>query len=516
MRKKSSSISFLLFILSIQILFKKTLAIPFWKNRRKNRNHIPKLSSKMNREVKDSRSSLGDVLCNADAAAFNSFRSLEGFDSSKIRVAFCNQTNERLILCWVSSKGKLCHYYTLEPASLTITKLGRGSSELQFKQNPIHVESTGLGHAFVIGNESLKKAERQEKEESDSSSTTYFSDDSSGELNKLSMKAKHIVAAYRPMLGSLRQNQRTRRNAKQSCVHMVTITESQITRERKSHDLRKEYYLTICEGIVDNTPLDTSDKVYREENWGGWMIKCEQGLFENDGLDHVKARLIQDIEAASEKLPIHARTFLQKTTPIWINRHQQFGPQSLPTSGLGMCFHPGKDWLIENGMSSEKCGGVELYETSDYLSDADLWHTGGVILHELSHAWHCKHVKDGYENEEILKCYQAAMECGLYDRVKVHCLDGSVEERRAYACQDAMEYFAELSVAYLGGAGKEKDIEYNKWYPFNRKQLLEHDKRAHTLLEKIWGNCSHETSNAVEEESSTFEEWLSIVQHNLM
>ena len=74
----------------------------------------------------------------------------------------------------------------------------------------------------------------------------------------------------------------------------------------------------------------------------------------------------------------------------------------------------------------------------------------------------------------------------LYDRVQVHTLDGDKEERRAYACTDPMEYFAELSVAFLGGTGEDEDLEFNKWFPFNRNQLKEHDPRAYRLLKKVW------------------------------
>ena len=74
----------------------------------------------------------------------------------------------------------------------------------------------------------------------------------------------------------------------------------------------------------------------------------------------------------------------------------------------------------------------------------------------------------------------------LYDKVCVHTLDGKTEERRAYACTDAMEYFAELSVAFLGGTGDDEDLEFNKWFPFNRKQLKAHDPRAYRMLKKMW------------------------------
>lgn len=78
------------------------------------------------------------------------------------------------------------------------------------------------------------------------------------------------------------------------------------------------------------------------------------------------------------------------------------------------------------------------------------------------------------------------MEEKLYDCVPVHNGKGGVDKRRAYACTNAMEYFAELSVAFLGGVGEDEDLEFNKWFPFNRKQIKEHDPRAYCLLKKLW------------------------------
>jgi hypothetical protein len=41
----------------------------------------------------------------------------------------------------------------------------------------------------------------------------------------------------------------------------------------------------------------------------------------------------------------------------------------------------------------------------------------------------------------------------------------------------------------LGGLD---DKEYNKWYPFNRKQIKEHDPRAFAMLCKMWGVAKDE------------------------
>ena len=249
----------------------------------------------------------------------------------------------------------------------------------------------------------------------------------------------------------------------------------------------------------DSTPLDTSKKVYYEATFGRWPVKCEDGLFkEGDKLQNVKKQIEEDLVAASAKLPTTSYTCLQSSTPIWINRNQKYGPRCAPVTGTGACFHPEKEWIESNGMCGEKCGGVELYEVEKYADDRNLWHgTGGVMLHEFSHAWHYKFVEDGYENREILECYHQAMEEKLYDNVSVHCFDDEgesngktkkqkIKKQRAYACTNAMEYFAELSTAFLGGVGDDQDIEFNRWFPFNRKQVKEHDPRAYKLLKKIW------------------------------
>ncbi|KAK1737358.1 hypothetical protein QTG54_012225 [Skeletonema marinoi] len=171
------------------------------------------------------------------------------------------------------------------------------------------------------------------------------------------------------------------------------------------------------------------------------------------------------------------------TTPIWINKSHMWGPRVAPIRGRDACFHPGAQWLSRNGDNPLKCGGVEFYDAKHYLSDCDHWGPGGLILHELSHAWHNIHVANGYDNEQIEECYEMAMKDGLYDCVRVHGSQGP--KCKAYACTDPMEYFAELSVAFLGGL--DDTLEHNKWFPFNRTQLREHDPRAFDMLCQMWG-----------------------------
>jgi hypothetical protein len=138
--------------------------------------------------------------------------------------------------------------------------------------------------------------------------------------------------------------------------------------------------------------------------------------------------------------------------------------------------------LVENGLCADKHKCIEINDGPGYTKHIDLWGPGGLMVHELSHAYHHRMLLDGYENKDIEECYNAAMREGLYDCVKVRGSQGP--EAKAYACTNCMEYFAELSTAFLGGTDKEK--EFNKWFPFNRYQLKEHDPRAYKLLSRLW------------------------------
>jgi len=316
-----------------------------------------------------------------------------------------------------------------------------------------------------------------------------------------------IIAGYRPRKLFLPNNGLKKVKYDEGlCVHIVTITRQspsqrrtvlELDQEAMASAIRWQYQLTTCASVIDNEPLDTSNKDYTDMKIGGWPIKCEKGLFceaiveedENSSyqtLLKVRKQMDIDLKAAMLKLPPNAVNLLKKSTPIYINKSQDYGPKCIPVKGRGMCFHPDYQWLKENGMATAKCGCIELFQACEYLDGNHLWHgKGGVMIHELAHAWHNKFLENGYSNEEIERCYKLAMEEKLYDSVKVHLMDGT-RKRRAYACTNAMEYFAELSVAFLGGVGDDENLEFNKWYPFNRKELKEHDPRAYEMLKEMW------------------------------
>jgi hypothetical protein len=170
---------------------------------------------------------------------------------------------------------------------------------------------------------------------------------------------------------------------------------------------------------------------------------------------------------------------------VWLNDTLTYGCREEPVVGRGCCYHPegGADWLSSNGMSTKKSGCIEIYSAVDYLNDNGLWGVGGVLVHELSHAYHNKYCEGGYTNCEVDAAFRAAMSRGLYDSVAVHGRQGLRGPVRAYACANRMEFWAELSVAYMWA---EDDQEYNKWFPHNRSQLALHDPETYAIIDRLW------------------------------
>ena len=236
---------------------------------------------------------------------------------------------------------------------------------------------------------------------------------------------------------------------------------------------------------LDTTPVDTTSKVYEEVVLGGWPCMVEPGCWGQEGDESLRKQLSDDIAEAAKKLPPHAREYLRQHCKIYINKSMCWGPRCAPVFGRGACYHPDESWLIENGMCPDKHMCVEFNDiTRTYRSDRGLWGPGGLVLHELCHAYHHHLVDDGYKNKYIEDVYRNAMNEKLYECVKVKGRQGPTA--KAYACTNCFEYFAELSTAFLGGTGADKDADFNKWYPFNRHDIEIHDPRAFEMLASLW------------------------------
>mmetsp|Transcript_3354 Transcript_3354/g.9300 ORF Transcript_3354/g.9300 Transcript_3354/m.9300 type:complete len:608 (+) Transcript_3354:296-2119(+) len=471
-----------------------------------------------------------------------------GWDARGLEVVFRNESPSPLVLCWVSDSGEPHHFYRLDPVSTA--KRPSSFSRRRFRLvDTDHLEHTHPGHAFCLGYAGDEKdVEHVQRSRSlirqTATGTRRKTNHEGAKRNDRIRRSRKdgtssiVVAGYRPAFRSSSSGSTSSSSSPSVLsrrVQLVTIShesaDQQFLRRRTSQTKRACFgALPWCLGGKRRTPLhenesqygddsdddddnnndfprldpngwramvrwvetrskphDTTSKVYEKVTFGGWPCCLEPNW---SGGDAVSAKKLErDIRAAAELLPSHARDYLQKHCTIWINRSLSWGPADCPEKGRGSCYHPSRGWLLKNGLSGDKHKCVEVNDAPRYKKDCDLWGIGGIMLHELCHAYHHGMLRDGYDNQDIRECYERAMEEGLYDRVEYHrsCAPGGRRTKasaRAYASSNPMEYFAELSVAFLGGL--DETIEYNKWYPFNRKQLEHHDPRAHALLSRLW------------------------------
>jgi hypothetical protein len=179
------------------------------------------------------------------------------------------------------------------------------------------------------------------------------------------------------------------------------------------------------------------------------------------------AALTWDLELAARLLPEGAVALLQRTTPIWVT-------PDLPSSGgweaRGLCHHPSKDWLVGAGYGPDRAGAVEVCDVAEYL----LWRAEQplCILHELAHA--LQHQLG--DPAEIRAAFDLAVESGAYERVPFAMIPED-QTRRAYALNNHIEYFAEISEAYFGR---------NDYFPFTRADLARVDPSGLALVERVW------------------------------
>lgn len=210
-------------------------------------------------------------------------------------------------------------------------------------------------------------------------------------------------------------------------------------------------------------PYDPTDR-YETVDVAGWRVLVNRDLSDEhpdlhaETTTHLQHQLYQIVR----KLPAAASDKLRQI-PIWVEYEEPHHPC--------MCYHPHAGWLRENGMNPEKAGAVEVANARNFLTWTldQPW----MVLHELAHGFHHQCLDQGFDNPEVLACYQKSMEAGHYETV----LRLSGRSERAYAATNQIEYFAEASEALFGT---------NDFYPYVRSELEEHDPEFHALLKRLW------------------------------
>jgi hypothetical protein len=101
-----------------------------------------------------------------------------------------------------------------------------------------------------------------------------------------------------------------------------------------------------------------------------------------------------------------------------------------------------------------------------------------MVVHEFAHLYHHQVLPRGFNNLRVLEVFNAAVASKKYESV-LYFNGSSTVYARAYALNNQMEYFAELTEAYFGK---------NDFQPFDYEELKTFDPLGYDLMVEIWGS----------------------------
>lgn len=198
----------------------------------------------------------------------------------------------------------------------------------------------------------------------------------------------------------------------------------------------------------------------------GWTVNVRVELLQQNKEQTQKALelMAKQFKTIKRAVPKDAVKWLQ-TIPVWISPEY---PGIVPRAE----YHPGAQWLRENGRDPIMAKGIEV--TNVRIFEAECKRMPIFLLHELAHAYHDQVL--GFSDKRVITAFEHAMASHRYDHVERW--DGKY--LKAYAMSDPMEYFAEGTESYFGK---------NDFYPFNRKQLEEADPELDKLMGEVWAQA---------------------------
>ena len=202
----------------------------------------------------------------------------------------------------------------------------------------------------------------------------------------------------------------------------------------------------------------------------GWTVRVDRRLLEEkkDLGDRALRLLEKHLYDIGRRVPEPALAALRRI-PLWMAVEEG--------TGVGVEYHPSREWLQNHGHNPDKAKAVEIGDPEKYLRCS--LDQPFVILHELAHGYHDREL--GFDDARILEAYENARKSGSYESVLG--IDG--RKKRHYALTDPKEYFAESTEAFFGT---------NDFYPFVRAELQEHDPGMFRLLEEIWRGRKREAA----------------------
>ncbi len=199
----------------------------------------------------------------------------------------------------------------------------------------------------------------------------------------------------------------------------------------------------------------------------GWSVTIRPGFSseEQAALKRAEALLATQLRTIRKRVPRRPLTELWKV-PIFLSPRYPGVPERAE-------YHPGADWLVENGRDPAMAKAVEI--TNVRIFEQETRRMPLFVLHELAHGYHDRVLT--FQEPRLLAAYESARKSGAYDSVLRRDANGNERRERAYALVSVQEYFAEGTEAFFGA---------NDFYPFDRATLQKHDPVLFKLLLHIW------------------------------
>jgi hypothetical protein len=201
------------------------------------------------------------------------------------------------------------------------------------------------------------------------------------------------------------------------------------------------------------------------KNIQGWTIRVDDRLFEEPN----KQLGIKCLSFLDNKLsdicvvvPPEKLKKLKAVTIVMDLDHGKLG---------SMQYHPGEQWLIDNGYAADLVKCVHIPRAADLPTKRNINEQPWVILHELAHAYHDQVL--GFDHPRVREAQDRFKKSGHGDKALL--FDGS--RVKHYGLTNQMEFFAEMTEAYFG---------VNDFFPFNKAELREHEPEIYTLMADIW------------------------------
>ena len=209
---------------------------------------------------------------------------------------------------------------------------------------------------------------------------------------------------------------------------------------------------------------------YVTRDVSGWSVHINQSLLDSaPDLTELAIKLLQvQLDEIVVVVPATAVAELKKV-PLWISPEY---PATQPRAE----YHPAANWLRENNRDPAMAKGVEF--TNVRIFEAETRRMPNFALHELAHAFHDRVLRLGFGNPEIKAAFGVAKQSGKYDKVERRDSEGRTRLDRAYAMTSPQEYFAESTEAFFGR---------NDFFPYNKKELIQHDPETAKLMSDLWG-----------------------------